>query len=63
MRKRIYYLAIFLLLLAFAGGLYLGALNHRYNTIRGRLVMDTWTRELLRPDSTGTYIPCRYPAP
>ena len=45
------YVVIALLLAAFFGGLYLNALNHRYKTIGGVVVMDTWTKELLVPDS------------
>ncbi len=49
------YIVIALLLAAFFGGLYLNALNHRYKTIGGVVVMDTWTKELLVPDSAGHY--------
>lgn len=49
------YVVIALLLAAFFGGLYLNALNHRYKSIGGVVVMDTWTKELLVPDSAGNY--------
>ncbi|MGN0228978.1 MAG: hypothetical protein ACI4BH_04120 [Muribaculaceae bacterium] len=49
------YVVIALLLAAFFGGLYLNALNHRYKTISGVVVMDTWTKKLLVPDSAGHY--------
>lgn len=49
------YFAIILLLAAFFGGLYLNALNHRYKSISGVVVMDTWTKKLLVPDSAGNY--------
>lgn len=49
------YIVIALLLAAFFGGLYINALNHRYKSIGGVVVMDTWTKELLVPDSTGHY--------
>lgn len=49
------YIVIALLLAAFFGGLYLNALNHRYKSISGVVVMDTWTKELLVPDSAGQY--------
>lgn len=53
--KALRYAALALLLAAFFGGLYLNALNHRYKTIGGVVVMDTWTKELLVPDSAGHY--------
>ncbi len=53
--KTFRYIVIALLLAAFFGGLYLNALNHRYKTIGGAVVMDTWTKELLVPDSAGHY--------
>lgn len=49
------YVSIILLLAAFFGGLYLNALNHRYKSIGGVVVMDTWTKKLLVPDSAGNY--------
>lgn len=49
------YISIILLLAAFFGGLYLNALNHRYKSIGGVVVMDTWTKKLLVPDSAGNY--------
>ena len=49
------YVAIILLLVAFFRGLYLNALNHRYKSIGGVVVMDTWTKKLLVPDSAGNY--------
>ena len=55
------YIVLALLLVAFFGGLYLNALNHRYKSISGVAVMDTWTKTLLVPDSTGQYKP--YPKP
>ena len=55
------YVAIVLLLLAFFGGLYLNALNHRYKSMGGVAVMDTWTKTLLVPDSTGHYKPYANP--
>ena len=53
--KTFRYVVIALLLAAFFGGLYLNALNHRYKSIGGVVVMDTWTKELLVPDSAGNY--------
>lgn len=53
--KTFRYIVMALLLSAFFGGLYLNALNHRYKSIGGVVVMDTWTKELLVPDSTGHY--------
>lgn len=55
--KAFRYIAIGLLLAAFFGGLFLNALNHRYKTIGGAVVMDTWAKELLVPDSAGHYKP------
>lgn len=55
--KAFRYIVIALLLVAFFGGLYLNALNHRYKSINGLAVMDTWTKTLLVPDSTGQYKP------
>ena len=55
--KTFRYVVIALLLAAFFGALYLNALNHRYKTIDGIVVMDTWTKELLVPDSAGHYKP------
>ena len=49
------YIVIALLIATFFAGLYLNALNHRYKSIRGVVVMDTWTKELLVPDSAGNY--------
>ena len=53
--KTFRYVVIALLLAAFFGGLYLNALNHRYKSIGGVVVMDTWTKELLVPDNAGNY--------
>lgn len=49
------YIVIALLIATFFGGLYLNALNHRYKSIGGVVVMDTWTKKLLVPDSAGNY--------
>ncbi len=59
--KSFRYIVIVLLLAALLGGLYLNALNHRYKSMGGVAVMDTWTKTLLVPDSTGNYQP--YPNP
>lgn len=59
--KTFRYIVIALLLAALFGGLYLNALNHRYKSMGGVAVMDTWTKTLLVPDSTGNYQP--YPNP
>ena len=42
-------------------GIYLIALTHRYKSVGGIAVMDTWTETLLVPDSTGKYKPCPNP--
>lgn len=57
-KKTIRFVTITVLLIALCIGVYLNAINHRYKSVgSGVGVMDTWTRTLLAPDSTGHYSP------
>lgn len=63
-KKTITATLIIVLLIALCVGVYLNAINHRYKSVGpGVGVLDTWTKTILAPDSTGHYVPYNYESP